>query len=85
MNYWDTEYYRDLIKLKMKKPSLKCYLSVGGWDAGGKIFSNMANSTKSRQVFIKSVLKSLKRYDFDGLDVDWEYPVANDRGETFCD
>lgn len=85
MNYWDKEYYRDFINLKSKKPSLKFYLSVGGWDAGGKIFSKMASSTKSREAFIESALKTLKRYDFDGLDVDWEYPVADDRGDNIYD
>jgi chitinase len=31
----DTVMYRDFNKLKEQKPSLKTYISVGGWDAGG--------------------------------------------------
>ncbi|KAM5499911.1 putative chitinase [Microsporum canis] len=80
MGYYDEEFYRAFTNLKTKKPSLKCFLSVGGWDAGGRVFSVMANSADSRKVFIESVVKTLEEFGFDGLDVDWEYPVAEDRG-----
>ncbi|EFE38061.1 class V chitinase, putative [Trichophyton verrucosum HKI 0517] len=78
--YYADEFYRAFTNLKTKKPSLKCFLSVGGWDAGGKVFSVMASSAASRKVFIDSVIKTLEMYGFDGLDIDWEYPVADDRG-----
>jgi chitinase len=55
-------------------------LSVGGWDAGGKVFSVMAKSAQSRKSFIQSVVATLEKYKFDGIDIDWEYPVADDRG-----
>lgn len=80
MNSWDEEFYRAFTDLKKKKPSLKCYISVGGWDAGGKVFSNMAKSAESRKTFIQSTIKFMEKYSFDGIDIDWEYPVAEDRG-----
>ncbi|KAK2853243.1 hypothetical protein FQN49_005269, partial [Arthroderma sp. PD_2] len=85
MSYYSKEFYRAFTGLKAKKPSLKCFLSVGGWDAGGRVFSTMASSADSRKVFIGSVIKTLEEFGFDGLDVDWEYPVADDRGGSKSD
>ena len=41
---------------------------------GATKFSNMAYSQASRQAFIESALEILHEYNFDGLDLDWEYP-----------
>ncbi|OJD14111.1 hypothetical protein AJ78_05511 [Emergomyces pasteurianus Ep9510] len=80
MHLYDKEFYRAFTDLKIKKPSLKCFISIGGWDAGGKVFSDMAKSVDSRKTFIGSVIDFMKKYGFDGIDIDWEYPVADDRG-----
>ncbi|KAK2735703.1 hypothetical protein FQN57_001152 [Myotisia sp. PD_48] len=79
MNLDDGPYYDEFIALKKKKPSLKLFLSIGGWDAGGKAFSVMARDAERRKRFIGSV-EFLLLFGFDGVDIDWEYPVAEDRG-----
>jgi chitinase len=70
--------FRQLVLLKEKYPALKVLISVGGW-TWSEHFSDVALSDTSRMRFVKSCLDLyLVRYGdaFDGVDLDWEYPVA---------
>lgn len=80
MDSWDQEFYVEFNDLKKRKPGLKTFISVGGWDAGGKVFSDMARFPGTRSAFISSAVALMDQYGFDGIDIDWEYPAAADRG-----
>jgi len=71
--------------LKSKNPALKVLIAIGGWNEGGKKYSEMAKTAENRAAFIKSAVDFLNFHKFDGLDLDWEYPGANDRGGTWAD
>ncbi|KAJ6484663.1 hypothetical protein C8R45DRAFT_1214695 [Mycena sanguinolenta] len=80
----DSELWSETTALKSRNPSLKVFLSIGGWTFNDPptsgIFSALAGSTENTNVFIQSVLSIMAAYSFDGIDIDWEYPVAEDRG-----
>jgi chitinase len=63
---------RELVDVRRGSPSLRVLASVGGWGADG--FSDAALDPKARDRFAESVVDLLRRYDLDGVDLDWEYP-----------
>ena len=71
----DYSNFTKLNTLKKSYPNLKTLISVGGWD-GSSRFSDMALSDTSRQAFAQSCVTFIKQYGFDGVDIDWEYPVS---------
>ena len=77
--------YSRFTALKSKNPSLQTWISVGGWsftDPGPtqNAFSEMTSTSGNRQKFINGLIKFMDTYGFDGVDLDWEYPGADDRG-----
>ena len=66
--------YKEFNSVKQRHPGIKTMIAVGGWthnDPGPmqKRFSQMAGSKTNRQTFAKSVVKFLRTYGFDGLDI----------------
>lgn len=60
--------------LKNQNPELKAILAIGGWNEGSEKYSKMVSSPAERAKFTNSVVDFLLKYNFDGLDFDWEYP-----------
>jgi chitinase len=67
-----------LTDLKAANPHLKTILSVGGWGSGG--YSDALLTPAGRERFAQSAVELMLRYDFDGVDLDWEYPTIGDAG-----
>lgn len=69
------DFYNQVTRLKSE--GVKVVLGVGGWnDSEGDKYSRLVNDPKSRAKFISHLSTFLKRYDFDGVDLDWEYPTC---------
>ncbi|KAK2461060.1 hypothetical protein APHAL10511_006907 [Amanita phalloides] len=70
--------------LKKRNPTLKVFLAIGGWRFNDPptqfIFSKLVASLAATNTFIISALAIMQAYSFDGIDIDWEYPVAPERG-----
>ena len=68
--------------LKQINPQLEILVSVGGWTWSGG-FSDAALTPASRAAFVDSVVAFLRKYQLDGLDIDWEYPGMVGNGNRF--
>ena len=63
-----------LLALKKRNPHLQVLFSVGGWLHSYYISDAMA-SPETRSKMVMSVIDMLLDYGFDGVDMDWEFPV----------
>jgi len=77
--------YSEVSALKALQPGLQVWLAIGGWamnDPGPyrTTFSDLAKSESAQDEFFESLTSFLVANNYDGVDIDWEYPVADDRG-----
>ena len=62
--------------LKLRRSTgVRIVLSVGGGGSGSLGFSAACESAEARKIFIDSMIEVIKKYQFDGIDLDWEYPA----------
>lgn len=76
--------YTQVSALKTSQPGLQVWISIGGWsfnDAGPtqSVFTDLAGSESLQLQFFASLISFLRTNNFDGVDLDWEYPVAPER------
>jgi len=67
--------FHQLVLLKEMYPQIKTLISVGGW-TWSHYFSDVALTDESRAQFAASCVSFIQQYGFDGVDIDWEYPVS---------
>ncbi|XP_034826387.1 probable chitinase 2 [Maniola hyperantus] len=75
---WGKDNLRKFSALKEQNPNVKTLLAVGGWNEGSAKYSVMAKKPTLRRKFITTALETVRKYNFDGLDIDWEYPNRYD-------
>ncbi|RHZ51677.1 glycoside hydrolase family 18 protein [Aspergillus thermomutatus] len=90
MDSAQVDLYSRFTALKDSSPGLETWISVGGWamnDPGSTqtTFSELAASSSAQTAFINSLKSFMVEYGFDGMDIDWEYPGASDRGGNSAD
>jgi chitinase len=81
---WDQQLkgnFNQLRILKEENPHLKVLIAIGGWTLSGR-FSDVALTQSSRDKFAVSAADFIEQYGFDGVDIDWEYPVSGGLGSN---
>nr|WGW06076.1 GH18 chitinase [Plasmodiophora brassicae] len=83
---------RDDSPIRTRNPDINVIISIGGWTFSKGVlghflpashdncpwaeFSIVARSESSREKFAASVAEFVVEHGFDGVDIDWEFPVA---------
>ena len=74
----DEKYYkrvRDVVKSNNQRAPV--LLSLGGWsDSSGDKYSRLVNNQNARDNFVKKTVKFLELHNFDGLVLEWHFPVC---------
>jgi len=65
--------FQGILKLKTLNQNLKVMISVGEITSTGE-FAKIIATEQSRTMFAETSLDYLKKYGFDGIDLDWEFP-----------
>lgn len=68
----DNDLYRRTTSLSKDVPAL---LAIGGWtDSTGSKYSRLVSDSSSRRAFIRHLVPFLRKYGFQGIHFDWNYP-----------
>lgn len=68
---------------KLRADDIRIVVSIAGVSsASSKIFNNLTSDKSKRAKFVSNIVEFLDKYNFDGVDIDWEsaegaYVVAN--------
>ncbi|WP_295003135.1 glycosyl hydrolase family 18 protein [Sulfurimonas sp.] len=81
---WNSQYSGNLGQFKKFKkdfPDTSVLISVGGWTQSAG-FHDAAINEVSRQKFADSCVEFIRQWDFDGVDIDWEFPTQVRQPDT---
>ncbi|KAF7647324.1 hypothetical protein LDENG_00174180, partial [Lucifuga dentata] len=77
MEWNDEQMYNKLNTLKTVNPALRTLLSVGSSINTVSPFIAMVANPMNRAAFIRSAISFLRSHNFDGLNLDWQFPGHN--------
>nr|XP_012227656.1 PREDICTED: chitinase-3-like protein 1 isoform X1 [Linepithema humile] len=75
---WGKDAFGRFNKLREQSPETKTLIAIGGWNEGSARYSAVVGNPTLRARFVQNAVDFVLKYNFDGFDLDWEYP--NQRG-----
>jgi GH18 family chitinase len=60
--------------LQLRKKGVRVLLTIGGYQDGAIPWSMAAATDAGRKKLAKSIVEDVIKFNYDGVDVDWEYP-----------
>lgn len=63
---------------KARANNAKVFVSINDDTGNEANFKNMASTPAGRNNFIRDVMSKVRQYQFDGVDMDWEFPTTAD-------
>lgn len=66
---------------KREHSHVRMMMSIGGWSQSAN-FVEASATPEARKIFADSAIRIMREYEFDGLDIDWEYPAFPREGDT---
>lgn len=70
--------FQRFVNLKSQNSNLKVLVSLGGWNEGSLKFSEVVSSASKRKTLVNAIVAFIQEHQFDGFDLDWEYPARRD-------
>ena len=61
--------------------NVQVIIALGGWGGTGSFPESVKPA--NRQTFVNNIMALVKENDFDGVDIDWEYPTSAEEIENF--
>lgn len=71
----EREGYNKFNGLKGLNKHLKTLLSIGGSNVNNDLFSSISASPKRRKELVSNIIKFLRHFKFDGVNLDWQVPT----------
>ncbi|MBN8676397.1 MAG: hypothetical protein J0L56_19880 [Chitinophagales bacterium] len=69
----------DAVIVKARANNAKIFVGINDGSGDGKTnFKSMAATAAGRNTFVKDVMAKVRQYNFDGVDMDWEFPTTTD-------
>ncbi|KAK4447324.1 glycoside hydrolase family 18 protein [Podospora aff. communis PSN243] len=78
----ETGALRALAKLKSQHPHLRTLVSIGG-GSGSAEFPAVTSNPAAVSNFVQNIKAFITKYDFDGVDIDWEHPTTPSQATAY--